>query len=485
MNPPFLKACRDLGEMIQSENLRAFHFHQTLNHSINMDQFTCITCQIALPSGDMQRTHYKSDWHRYNLKRKVAQLPPVSAQDFNQRIAQLQAQSREEAHAKAMKGKAKGKMNGLTCDTCKKAYSSQNAFDNHVLSKKHIEAVKFSQAAATEDDAPETDSEQAKQADLLNNHASAQDQIVDDRKEFLRLESQRTRSIQQQLAQATSESQIISLLELKHSTAPRLNPEQDCLFCPHMSESLSANLEHMAHAHSFFVPDLDYVTDLPGLLQELCDKVSVKNMCLWCNEKGKAFQSLESVRKHMLDKGHTKIDFEDEDAYEDLAEYYDFSSTWEDALGVEVDDGDSDFEDVSDSELMDDNGEGTTRQSNALILKGESIKDTAAGEWHLPNQKVLGHRSLHRYYQQRLPPSSTTEKESVQLARVALQYQTLGLQRGRVLQGLSIDKIRQRQERREMQRDMNRDHDKFDRAGVRVGVKSNRLQRYFRAQVEF
>jgi hypothetical protein len=28
----------------------------------------------------MQREHYKTDWHRYNLKRKVVDLPPVTAE---------------------------------------------------------------------------------------------------------------------------------------------------------------------------------------------------------------------------------------------------------------------------------------------------------------------------------------------------------------------------------------------------------------------
>ena len=34
----------------------------------------------------LQKEHYKSDWHRYNLKRKVADLPPVTAENFQERV---------------------------------------------------------------------------------------------------------------------------------------------------------------------------------------------------------------------------------------------------------------------------------------------------------------------------------------------------------------------------------------------------------------
>lgn len=47
---------------------------------------TCITCSVAFKEACGQRDHYKTDWHRYNLKRKVAELPPISDQDFKVRI---------------------------------------------------------------------------------------------------------------------------------------------------------------------------------------------------------------------------------------------------------------------------------------------------------------------------------------------------------------------------------------------------------------
>lgn len=48
--------------------------------------FTCLSCQIAFPNPEDQRTHYRSDLHRYNMKRRVANLPPVKTAVFNEKV---------------------------------------------------------------------------------------------------------------------------------------------------------------------------------------------------------------------------------------------------------------------------------------------------------------------------------------------------------------------------------------------------------------
>lgn len=49
--------------------------------------FTCTACAITFEDLDSLKKHYKSDWHRYNLRRKVAGLEPVDQQDFDRRLA--------------------------------------------------------------------------------------------------------------------------------------------------------------------------------------------------------------------------------------------------------------------------------------------------------------------------------------------------------------------------------------------------------------
>ena len=114
---------------------------------------------------------------------------------------------------------------------------------------------------------------------------------------------------------------MLAVLAEKQRRSLRLDPERDCLFCTHQlkprpsldkeqgssldkehhASDLERNLEHMVRAHSFFVPEVEFVVDLRGMMRYLCDKVSVQHVCLYCDHQGaRAFHSLEAVRKHMV-----------------------------------------------------------------------------------------------------------------------------------------------------------------------------------------
>lgn len=47
-------------------------------------RFTCIGCGVRFDSGEIQRQHFKTDWHLYNLKRKVCNLEPVNEEKFKE-----------------------------------------------------------------------------------------------------------------------------------------------------------------------------------------------------------------------------------------------------------------------------------------------------------------------------------------------------------------------------------------------------------------
>jgi len=51
--------------------------------------FYCSTSGTYFSDKESLAEHYKSDFHRYNLKRKVAGLPPVTKEWFETRKAQL------------------------------------------------------------------------------------------------------------------------------------------------------------------------------------------------------------------------------------------------------------------------------------------------------------------------------------------------------------------------------------------------------------
>lgn len=124
------------------------------------------------------------------------------------------------------------------------------------------------------------------------------------------------------------------------------------LFSRHRSESLAANLEHMAKTHSFFLPYLDYVKDVGGLLRYLQEKVYIGNVAL---ASGKHFHSLEAVQAHMRDKNGCRIELEGNE--DELGEFYDMEAL---ATGsplfecVELSESESESE--ADDDAMDDDG---------------------------------------------------------------------------------------------------------------------------------
>lgn len=116
-----------------------------------MSAFTCINCSVKFANADLHRDHYKSDWHRYNLKRRVAELPPVTAEEFQSRVLQMR-----NATAEAIEEK----QTCLYCNACRKQFGNQRAHDNHLNSKKHKEnLVKFTEEQSVASEAGGSSSE--------------------------------------------------------------------------------------------------------------------------------------------------------------------------------------------------------------------------------------------------------------------------------------------------------------------------------------
>lgn len=161
----------------------------------------------------------------------------------------------------------------------------------------------------------------------------------------------------------------------------------------------------MSTAHSFFVPDADYLTDLTGLVGYLAEKIVVGNFCIYCNEKGRDFRTLEAARKHMIDKGHCKIAYDTEDDRLEVSDYYDFSSSyptegehgeeWEDVDG----NGDGGDDNMEVDEVVDDSKSDANQISKGRITYGDSDYELV-----LPSGARIGHRSMRRYYAQSFTP---------------------------------------------------------------------------------
>jgi len=237
-----------------------------------------MTCQVRFTDNDLHRTHFRSDWHRYNLKRKVAQLPVVSYEAFEERRV---------AHETEAKIAEKKVVNDY-CVACRKNFKNPKAYENHIQSKKHQEMVLKFEKQPPVKHVNKSDDEDMEDEDDLEIEEVDSDEWEDDPIE-----------------------------------------NSDCLFCPHHSSSLEKNLSHMTIKHSFFLPDPEYITDLEGLIDYLGAKVGQGHMCLWCNEKGKRFSSVYAAQQHMLDKGHCKM-LHEGDSLLEYDEWYDYTTSYPD-----------------------------------------------------------------------------------------------------------------------------------------------------------
>ena len=52
--------------------------------------YTCLSCSLAFTDAASQREHYQTELHRYNSKRRVAGLAPISLDLFNDKVAPKQ-----------------------------------------------------------------------------------------------------------------------------------------------------------------------------------------------------------------------------------------------------------------------------------------------------------------------------------------------------------------------------------------------------------
>ncbi|XP_024142335.1 ankyrin repeat and zinc finger domain-containing protein 1 [Oryzias melastigma] len=49
------------------------------------DKMVCSACKCSFNTKEEQREHYKLDWHRFNLRQKIAGLPPLNAEEFEKK----------------------------------------------------------------------------------------------------------------------------------------------------------------------------------------------------------------------------------------------------------------------------------------------------------------------------------------------------------------------------------------------------------------
>ncbi|TMW56257.1 hypothetical protein Poli38472_008905 [Pythium oligandrum] len=378
---------------------------------------TCTACRLSFATPAEQKEHFRSDWHRYNLKRKVVELPPVTEEQFNFRmqkvLAEKQAQVEKDPKQKQLKKKeeiAKAGVKTITkCVACNKAFTTANAYENHLASKKHIANAKQNPESAN---AVETITKKVELVSVDKKEEDAEEEEDDE----------------------NAGAPAMSLEEYKKQIPL---DKEDCIFCSHRAADLDSCLSHMLKEHGFFIPDVDYLVDLEGLVGYLAEKVKLGHFCLYCNGKGKTFRSYQDVQKHMTSLSHCKLLYEEDEDMEELLDFYDFSSQYkkkskkteangEGATGEDEWETDSEASIADDEEVIEEADLEEDEEEESDDEYSVGVSET--GELVLANGRRIGQREFRRYYRQRFRPDET--RASVIAAtkeRLLLSYQAAGL----------------------------------------------------------
>ncbi|PAV74798.1 hypothetical protein WR25_11816 [Diploscapter pachys] len=315
--------------------------------------YTCVACQLVFTTSQIQKEHYKTEWHRYNLKRQAAELSPITQEQF-------------ELKAKAMKNEKEEQEKSAEvtfyCGICKKQMKTQNAYNDHIGSKKHKEielrgkkGPKQPRKKTSSQPTPVSSEAQSVDVEMQDDNDSEDDNDDDSSSGWMTDHG----TDDEDEAMELDESQALSVTS--------------CLFCPQTKSSKEESLEHMRYQHGFAIPDKQYLEDEDGLLKYLGLKVGAGRCCIFCPDKRSRFASLDACQKHMRDKAHCKLRRDPESMIE-LEEFYDYSPMYEN-------------ENEASTKVLYDDGWSLT----------------------LPSGAKIGHRALLRYYKQYLRPKPESE----------------------------------------------------------------------------
>lgn len=311
--------------------------------------FTCNSCAVEFTTSDQQRYHMKTDWHRYNLKRRVNQLPTVTSDEFAEKLQLLQREQAEDDVDEF----------GFTVFKPK----TKHRHNHHHHHKHGHDDFKHSNLSDldTNDDHEyhhnrSIDESIDEHLDNIDEHAHSEALAL---KKMLSVES-----VTSQFSNVTLESELAksdfgedTISEYSFTTegsnydqyttddnddidshsdvsldVDTINDELSitrCIFCSKQNYETEKNVKHMFASHGLYIPERSYLIDLPGLLNFLINTIVVDYCCLCCSFEG---SSLYSIRDHINSKRHAKMPFETTLEKEMFAPFYDFSLTVENPI---------------------------------------------------------------------------------------------------------------------------------------------------------
>lgn len=384
--------------------------------------------------------HYKSDWHKYNLKRREAGLPVLLQADFE---ARLQAAKALRYEKQAGKDHLKDKANAKKKQPGQRSSSSSTEANHNRVMEKPIEEANEDRVKADEDRAKPTENSanviaeptaKVKGTEALKaNSENVKNETIHDK------------------ADNDNDDDNDDVVEDGDKEEPlEIDPCQS-LFDKRTFDSVQENLDYMLRQYGFFIPDGEYLTDSEGLIGYCHEQIRLGHMCLYCH---RVFTTWQGCQKHMIAKSHTKLRYETPDDMEDWAVFYDFTAADREFLGSlpkqnkklsrknGEDEDDDEWEDMSEDgengvspdDMDEDEKEEEADDDDDLYdeyMTSMGFDLTPLGELIFPDGRIVGHRLLRRYYKQRAPRQHRENNTAVAAARLAAGER---LFRGRVHQ---------------------------------------------------
>lgn len=366
---------------------------------------TCNTCKAAFPGTDKLRDHYRGEWHAFNSRRRAGGLAPVSLKEYagiaaasKPAVRPVQKKASEPPITKAMIAEKMlsndvPDLEPVTSDMIAEAAKGQSSA---VTAKKDTDP----KSSNNEDTEPSDDEE-----DDGGEEGDWTDASEDDNDE-------------------EEEGEEGAVKKRRSSKAPaftvRIGPNIS-IFDNKIFKRIEDCVSYMELKFGFYIPDKEYVSDLPGLLTYLSEKVKLGGVCLFCEQQ---FSQCQACQNHMIDKMHCKLpalDSDDNDAADELEDFYDYSN-------MET------FSDEEDGEL----------------------NFTAIGELILPNNKVVGNRAYWKYYKQHFrAPDMRTSVLAVkreEIAKLGLHFRGLRMDERHLmkLSDLEVSSMLMKQQREAM-----------------------------------
>jgi len=305
--------------------------------------------------------HYKSDWHKYNCKRKEAGLPLLREEDFEARLQAALAVKRERENKQQKEGK----------DHLKKDKDRKSTKPESPEAEKKDSQEETKNEDLDEEGPPVIDPCQS----LFDSSVQA---TVRDNVEYM----------QKKYGFFIPDAEYLTKLSnLIGYCQEKIQIGQLCLYCQKGFKSPRAVKAHMIDSRH---TKLLYEEGVDLWEYEPFYDFSEANKEFWESWGGKKpsgntikIRSEELPNAQGMDEEGDDLD----------------NSEWEDVTDSEKDEDEDDYEDY------------------AAHISKHGFDVTPLGELIFPDGRVVGHRALSRYYKQRITPMQ--ERAAVRAARVA------------------------------------------------------------------